>query len=287
MSITRLTLLTNPDKCNLHCPLCFLNQRGKKFGLGEMPFEIAEAAIQKYAATLKEVIPSTMGEPLLYSHFTELLELCKSLRIPLNITTNGTFPIGQDEFLERLLLASSDIKISCMGFSEETFAEMMPGFSFENWKFNLCKILKLQKKLLAFHKKTATISLQVTLHKKNVHEAQRILQFAEQSGISRIKWNPAVFLESAATLREKYGLNSDGILNLQKKLFSDKVRCEGSLFHVDFKEVVSDENGTCSRFANELWILPDGSVEHCPNPERRFGNPKNPDAACSHCPMRA
>ena len=77
LKMHRITLLTNPDKCNLHCPLCFLNQRagcGRKFGMGEMPFEIARAAIEKYAAErdasgkrlLQEVIPSTMGEPLLY-----------------------------------------------------------------------------------------------------------------------------------------------------------------------------------------------------------------------------
>ena len=98
----RVTLLTNPDVCNLHCPLCFLNQRAlcncdarsaengngdcppdngrerffycnkerRAFGLGEMNFEIARAAVEKYAAErdasgkrlLREVIPSTMGD---------------------------------------------------------------------------------------------------------------------------------------------------------------------------------------------------------------------------------
>ena len=69
-------------------------------GFGEMPFDVVRAAIEKYAAErdasdnriLREVIPSTMGEPLLYSHFDELLELCESLEISLNLTTNGTFP---------------------------------------------------------------------------------------------------------------------------------------------------------------------------------------------------
>ena len=99
----RITLLTNPDKCNLHCPLCFLNQCSqvcRKFGMGEMPYAVARAAIEKYAAELdasgkrilQEIIPSTMGEPLLYSHFDELLEQCRTLGIPLNLTTNGTFP---------------------------------------------------------------------------------------------------------------------------------------------------------------------------------------------------
>ena len=111
----RLTLLTNPDTCNLHCPLCFLNQRGVSSGFGEMPIEVARRSIEKYAG-VREVIPSTMGEPLLYSHFEELLELCGSLGIPMNLTTNGSFPRtwGSDEGLKSLLLACSDIKVSTL-----------------------------------------------------------------------------------------------------------------------------------------------------------------------------
>ena len=60
----RITLLTNPDKCNLRCALCFLRQQGIVSYSGEMPFETAKAAIEKYSP--QEVIPSTMGEPLLY-----------------------------------------------------------------------------------------------------------------------------------------------------------------------------------------------------------------------------
>lgn len=284
MSITRLTLLTNPDKCNLHCPLCFLNQRGSKFGMGEMPFEIAETAIQKHAATLQEVIPSTMGEPLLYTHFKELLDLCESLHIPLNITTNGTFPKVS---VSRLLKASSDIKISCMGFSEETFHEMMPGISFDSWKLNVLAAVAMRDELRKKNEHPATISLQVTLHKKNALEAAAILDFAEQIGIDRIKWNPAVFLgDSSRHFREQYELSMAELVVLQEKLKSTRLCSSGSLF---FKNVSSTQKNSfeknCKRFENELWILPDGSVEHCPNPERRFGNAQNVAALCENCPM--
>ena len=54
----------------MHCPLCFLAQRQAKLGLGEMPFATVRAAIENALKEgLREVIPSTMGEPLLYSHF--------------------------------------------------------------------------------------------------------------------------------------------------------------------------------------------------------------------------
>ena len=166
----RVTLLTNPDVCNLHCPLCFLNQRAlcncdarsarngnrncpldydrerRAFGMGEMPFEIAKAAIEKYAAErdasgkrlLREVIPSTMGEPLLYSHFDELLELCRALGIPLNLTTNGTFPgkWGSEDAMGVLLRSCRDIKVSYLA-SEQ----------FDGWKANVEKLVRVRDRL--------------------------------------------------------------------------------------------------------------------------------------------
>ena len=41
---------------------------------------------------LREIIPSTMGEPLLYRHFDEILDMCAEYGVKLNLTTNGTFP---------------------------------------------------------------------------------------------------------------------------------------------------------------------------------------------------
>ena len=130
----RLTLLTNPDTCNLHCPLCFLNQRGGPSGFGEMPIEVARRSIEKYAG-VREVIPSTMGEPLLYSHFEELLELCMSRGTPLNLTTNGSFPKkwGSDEGLKSLLLACSDIKVSTLSYETGGLPE-------DEWNANVEKL---------------------------------------------------------------------------------------------------------------------------------------------------
>ena len=36
-------------------------------------------------------IPSTMGEPLMYKHFPEIIEICRTNNVRMNLTTNGTF----------------------------------------------------------------------------------------------------------------------------------------------------------------------------------------------------
>lgn len=308
----RLTLLTNPDMCNLHCPLCFLNQRCKKFGMGEMPFEVMYRAIRNALTKgLREVIPSTMGEPLLYSYFDELLGLCETLCVPVNLTTNGSFPgvWGSEEGLARLLAACSDIKVSCMGWGE-SFSEMMPGLTFVKWKNNVERLVELRKQwgeaeglkaenreaeslkaksLKAGCARGATISLQVTLHRKNFEAAAEILQWAESIGVDRIKWNLPVFLSVApAGMRERYGLSDVEIDTLRGRIASEKVRCEGSLFFESRKlkpEGAMQSEADCP-FVGELWILPDGSEQYCPNPERRFGDKNASLAQCENCPMR-
>jgi MoaA/NifB/PqqE/SkfB family radical SAM enzyme len=258
-----------------------------------MSFETARAAIEKYVAecdasgkrVLREVIPSTMGEPLLYSHFDELLALCESLELPLNLTTNGTFPgkWGSDAGMAELLRACSDIKVSYLA-SEQ----------FDGWKANVEKLLDVRQKLMArgavqggdaansmLNARAlgiATVSLQVTLHKKNVDKAAELVSWASSVGINRIKWNPVVLLSTASQqLREMYALDDVSLDALRKELctgalLASNVKHEGSLFFnntVDYCAV----GGKCEScpFADEVWVWPDGHEDHCPNPERRFG----------------
>lgn len=288
----RITLLTNPDVCNLHCPLCFLNQRAFAFGLGEMPFEIAKAAIEKYASErdasgkrlLREVIPSTMGEPLLYSHFDELLELCRAFEIPLNLTTNGTFPgkWGSDAGMELLLRSCSDIKVSYLA-SEQ----------FDGWKANVEKLVRVRDRLRenaesagdagvkcaeTANLRIATVSLQVTLHKKNLQDVPALVSWASAIGIDRIKWNKVVLLSFASQmLREMYALDDAQLESLRNEFRSgvysaSSVKHEGSLFFKNCADQCA-VGGKCEScpFADEVWVWPDGHEDHCPNPERRFG----------------
>ena len=321
----RVTLLTNPDVCNLHCPLCFLNQRAlhncnarsaengngdcppdngrerffycnkerRAFGMGEMSFEVARAAIEKYAAErdasgkrlLREVIPSTMGEPLLYSHFDELLEFCRALEIPLNLTTNGTFPgkWGSEDAMGVLLRSCRDIKVSYLA-SEQ----------FDGWKANVEKLVRVRDKLRGnadcamgadadcvgtAKSGVATVSLQVTLHKKNLQDVPELVSWASAIGIDRIKWNKVVLLSVASQeLREMYALD-DALLESLRNEFragvysASNVKREGSLFFDDGADVCA-VGGKCEScpFADEVWVWPDGHEDHCPNPRLRWAS---------------
>ncbi|MBQ3779761.1 MAG: radical SAM protein [Fibrobacter sp.] len=253
----------------------YCNKERRAFGMGEMPFEVARAAIEKYAAErdasgkrlLREVIPSTMGEPLLYSHFDELLELCRALGIPLNLTTNGTFPgkWGSDAAMKLLLRSCSDIKVSYLA-SEQ----------FDGWKANVEKLVRVRDRLRE-NARCATVSLQVTLHKKNLQDVPELVSWASAIGIDRIKWNKVVLLSTASqSLREMYALDDALLESLRNHLRSGEfsasnVKHEGSLFFKNCADQCA-VGGKCEScpFADEVWVWPDGHEDHCPNPERRF-----------------
>lgn len=255
--------------------------------MGEMPFEVArQALLSAYeSGELREVIPSTMGEPLLYSHFEDLLSLCQSLDLPLNLTTNGSFPGFKTPFqMIRLLQACSDIKVSAMGFSDALFSEMMPGLSYESWKSNLTQLASLRQELPG----CATLSLQVTLHEKIKPDLQPLLRFAESIGIHRVKCNLPVFLSCAPQeLRSIYQPSAETLDYFRQVLQSTSLKLEGSFFHEkkDHQKKDGLHRPENCRFLKELWVLPDGSREHCPNPERRFGDRNAPAAQCETCPI--
>lgn len=257
-----------------------------------MDFSVVEKVLRSLNSDdLREVIPSTMGEPLLYPHFKKLLGLCRELSIKVNLTTNGTFPLGGVSYwAEPLLLNCSDIKISMMGISSKVNELLMKGINQKEYLDNIHFLLAKRKKLLDQKRATATISLQVTVCKKNWKELPAILEFAESSGINRVKWNKALFLSTTGpSVLKEYQLDEEGesakeIQELARSLLTKaKIPMEGTLFNLLSKNREIEDK--CP-FLDEIWVLPDGSFEYCPNPERRFGDLGSVAASCEGCLMK-
>ena len=254
-----------------------------------MPIEVARAAIERYASErdeygnrlLREVIPSTMGEPLLYSKFNELLQVCEAKSLKLNLTTNGSFPgpWGSDSGMERLLGSCSDIKISTLSYE-------MGGISQALWRENVERLMACRRrKNEAGENPLSTVSLQVTLHGENVPNesaalewAKEMLLFAEDNDIHRIKWNPVVILEGAPqSIRDRFRVDKKVLDLLRNELQSGKLRsakvCHGGSLFFENAAGLCPVGGKCVAcpFEDEVWVWPDGHEDHCPNPERRWG----------------
>lgn len=81
------------------------------------------------------MIPSTMGEPLIYKHFSHFIELCYKYNLKMNLTTNGTFPKTTEksftEWAKLIVPITTDIKISWNGATAETSQKVMLKINFE------------------------------------------------------------------------------------------------------------------------------------------------------------
>ena len=140
----RITFDTNPDDCNLRCIMCEdhsphsstqSDRRAAGLPRRRMDIDLIRRVIAEAAGNgLREIIPSTMGEPLLYRHMDEIIDLCSAYGVKLNLTTNGTFPQrGARAWAERIAPVGSDVKMSWNGATRETQERVMLGSNWSEW----------------------------------------------------------------------------------------------------------------------------------------------------------
>lgn len=194
----RITFDTNPDHCNLKCIMCeehspYSSKQTRRKAEGRhrrtMPFEIIERVVADMAPDgLKEIIPSTMGEPLLYEDFDGILNLCKKYGVKLNLTTNGTFPrLGAQVWAERIVPVTSDVKISWNGSTKDTYEAIMLGSRWELALNNLRTFIAVRDAHATAGGNRCRVTLQLTFLKSNVGELADMVRLAIDLGVDRVK----------------------------------------------------------------------------------------------------
>ncbi|HVE87885.1 MAG TPA: glycosyltransferase [Myxococcales bacterium] len=194
----RVTFDTNPDDCNLRCVMCeehsphsprpALRRQGE-LPHRRMPFHLVPKVLRELRPTpLREVIPSTMGEPLLYDGLEDVVAACREEGLFLNLTTNGTFPRRGARGWARLLLpVLSDVKISWNGATAETQEAVMQGARFEAMVQGLRDFIQERDAFAATFGHRPTVTLQLTFVETNVAELPDIVRLAAREGVDRVK----------------------------------------------------------------------------------------------------
>lgn len=194
----RITFDTNPDDCNLHCIMCeehsphsHLQRERIQAGRPKRRMDIAliRRVLEEAQGTpLREIIPSTMGEPLVYQHFDEILDLCAQYGIKLNLTTNGTFPgRGAQAWAERIVPVTSDVKISWNGARKATQEQIMQGTRWERVLENVRLFIRVRDDYAARGGNRCRTTFQMTFLETNVGELAAIVQLAASLGVDRVK----------------------------------------------------------------------------------------------------
>jgi glycosyltransferase involved in cell wall biosynthesis/MoaA/NifB/PqqE/SkfB family radical SAM enzyme len=288
----RLTLDTNPEDCNLHCLMCeehspystFIPNLEKTSGLRSRrmdPAVIERIFREAKALDVKEIIPSTMGEPLLYKGIRKIFELSEQYDIKINLTTNGTFPgMAVEEWAKLIVPQTSDIKISWNGASPEIAEGIMTGLNFN-------KTLEKVRILIAYRndhfKKTGyycSVTFQVTFLTGNMHELSGIIRLAAELDVDRVKghqawihfpemqkfsilsspvniatWNECV--KAAKVTREKF-----------RRPNGEMVRLDNILPIVIGETQHVPEDYECPFLGKELWISALGKISPCCAPDK-------------------
>lgn len=301
----RITLDTNPEDCNLSCMMCeehspfstYIKEKlnGKH---RRMPQEWLEP-IFKQAKKLgvQEMIPSTMGEPLIYKHFAHFVDLCYQYEIKMNLTTNGTFPKTTEktvtEWAKLIIPITTDVKISCNGATAKTAQKVMQDINFDEVLSNVQEFIRVRNEHFAQTGYFCKITFQLTFMQNNMHELADIIQLAAELGVDRVKghhlwahfdeikslsmkatpesmivWNK--YVEQAHQIQEKY-----------RKPNGEKVMLENIISLHQNEDKVIPEHYECPFLEKELWISATGQISPCCAPDEmrktlgNFGNIEN------------
>lgn len=289
----RLTLDTNPDFCNLTCVMCEDHSpyvdRAERRRLGRlrpmMPPDMVEAAIRDAAAMgIREIIPSTMGEPLLYPHFERLLTLCQELGLRLNLTTNGTFPgpAGRDNaaaWAELVLPIATDVKISWNGATDITQETIMIGAPLRTQIANARSFIAVRDRMDGPDRPTVT--MQLTFMRRNLREIPDMVRLAAEIGFDRVKGHQlwAHFEEmSDEDLRStpETAAAWNETVRTCETIVEAHVAAGGRPLRLDNFHPLSIETpktavGDCPFLGRELWLDPRGRLNVCcaPDEQRR------------------
>ncbi len=299
----RITFDTNPDDCNLHCVMCEehsphstlqIQRRAAARPPRRMPIELIRRVLADAARSgLREVIPSTMGEPLLFREFEEILALCREHGVKLNLTTNGTFPrLGACAWAEKIVPVASDVKISWNGATKATHEAVMLGARWEQMLANVREFVAVRDGHAAAGGNRCRATFQLTFLETNVAELPDVVRLAAELGVDRVKghhlWAHFDAIKSLSMRRSSESIARWNAAVHAAREAADLFRLPGggrvlleNVFPLD-PDAPEDlaPGGTCPFLGQEAWISAEGRFNPCcaPDAQRRslgeFGNLK-------------
>ena len=177
--------------CEDHSPYSTIQSDRRKEGRPKrrMSIDLLRRVMEESKGRgLREIIPSTMGEPLLYRHFDEILDLCAEYGVKLNLTTNGTFPRrGARAWAERIVPVTSDVKVSWNGATKATHENVMLGSNWEAVLENVQTFIEVRDSHAACGRNRCRVTFQLTFMEINVNELPGIVKLAADLGVDRVK----------------------------------------------------------------------------------------------------
>ena len=284
----RITFDTNPDDCNLRCIMCedhspYSNTQRDRRAAGlpkrRMSIELIRSVLADAAGNgLREIIPSTMGEPLLYRHFDEIIDLCADYGVKLNLTTNGSFPIrGARAWAERIVPVGSDVKVSWNGATRETQESVMLGSNWERVVENVRTFIEVRNEHARAGGNRCRVTFQLTFMEINHAELPAVVELAAELGVDRVKghhlWVHAPEMQGQSMRRNPEAVAAWNDTVAAAHEAADRCRLPDgekvfleNIFPVDDALDIAP-GGKCPFLGQEAWVASDGRFNPCCAPD--------------------
>ncbi|HEY3354884.1 MAG TPA: glycosyltransferase, partial [Polyangia bacterium] len=284
----RITFETNPDDCNLRCVMCERQApmlEPKRSGAPRrMASQLIEKVLRDCQGTVREIIPSTMGEPLLYPEFDEVLGLCARYGVKLNLTTNGTFPIrGARPWARLIVPVTSDVKVSWNGAQAPTAERVMVGLDFARAVQSLRDFVAVRDEHAAAGGNRCRVTLQMTFLEANHAELPAIVELAASLGVDRVKGHH-LWVHHGGMAAQSMRQNAASIAAWNEVVRATEAAVErcwrqsgarvilDNIFRLDAGAIADlAPEAPCPFLGREAWIGVDGRFAPCcaPDAERR------------------
>eukprot|EP01126_Amoeba_proteus_P050366 TRINITY_DN5942_c0_g1_i4.p1 TRINITY_DN5942_c0_g1~~TRINITY_DN5942_c0_g1_i4.p1 ORF type:complete len:326 (-),score=33.30 TRINITY_DN5942_c0_g1_i4:181-1062(-) len=249
---------------------------------------------------LREIIPTTMGEPLQYKEFPQFIEICKEHNVKLNLTTNGSFyGRGVDAWARMIVPVTVDVKVSWNGATAETQEKIMKGSKFSTQIENLKHFIRVRDEIERNGGNRCSVTLQLTFMESNLNEIPDIVKMAIDFGCDRVKghhlWahfkeiadqNLRRSPESIARWNEVAKRCRDFVAthplpNGKQLILANFFDLDPSAAAVESKSSPIHPAAVCPFLGKEAWVNHEGRFDPCcaPDEQRKslgsFGNVKN------------
>jgi MoaA/NifB/PqqE/SkfB family radical SAM enzyme len=286
----RATFDTNPDDCNLKCVMCeehsdLSDKKRERLESHRAHRRMDRALIRRIVSELaprglREIIPSTMGEPLLFEGFDEFIDVCREFGIQLNLTTNGTWPRrGPVGWAELLCPIGSDIKVSWNGVTALTQEAIMPGSSLTTRISDLRTFVALRDRIAKATAHYCRLTLQCTFMESNLDELPSLVEFAGQIGVDRVKGHHlwvhfGQLAEQDLRRRPESRQRWNEIVracqeaaSLASQARGRKLRLDNFLTLPNTSQDVVPEGWECPFLGQEVWVNANGRFDPCCAPD--------------------
>ncbi len=270
-------------RCNLRCEMCFERYARVEEKMDEKNwFKIIEEI-----RTFSPKIHISGGEPFIYKDIIKIIEYIKKNKLYLHITTNGTFLEDCAEEIIKLGVNQIDISIDGSKDNHDKIRGVTGTFD---------KVIKGLERLNTFKKYLPILKINSIINLTKPQTLHNIISIAQEYKIDMVQFIYPLYLDEDAIMNHKAFLLNKLNKNLNYWCYADHYRpSPGDFFEIQsvinqlfkkkpiikvFPKFNAEQflvyyqspskfdkiyKGSCRAMWNTATILPDGSVESCPD----------------------